>query len=199
VRIPMRRPIDSAESYRSLHATVKFAAGEQPVRCVLVVDVDRERPSSVAERLSETFARGGDPTVFVDANVRGSANAAPGFLDLVAGKAQTAEVLTAGSVDGLRVVGPGSFSDPDFLASDGVATALAALLTTHDYLIVRCAGLPQHGDAIALAPRVDAVILTVTAGVTRRPRAIEARDALERVGGRLLGVVMVEPARRRWW
>jgi Mrp family chromosome partitioning ATPase len=66
-------------------------------------------------------------------------------------------------------------------------------------LIVGCAGLPQHGDAIALAPRVDAVILTVTAGVTRRPRAIDARDALERVGGRLLGVVLVEPARRRFW
>lgn len=194
----VRQRIDSAESYRGLHATVKFAAGERPIRSLLVVDVDRATPSDVAPRLAETFARGGDRSVFLDANVRGR-DRAPGFLDLIAGAAQPDAVLRTGTVDGLMTLGAGSLDDPDVLASDAVGAVFEALLSDNAYLIVGCAGLPQYGDAIALAPRVDATILTVTTGVTRRPRAIDARDALERVGGRLLGVVLIEPSRRRFW
>lgn len=195
---PARRRIDSAESYRSLHATVKFSAGETPIRSVLIVDVDRSTPSEVALRLAETFARGGDRCVYVDANVRG-ADRAPGLLELAAGTAEPGTLLQQASIAGLSKLPPGALDDPDLLASDGVGRAFETLLNEHAYLVAGCAGLPQYGDAIALAPRVDATILTVTTGVTRRPRAIEARDALERVGGRLLGVVLIEPGRRRFW
>jgi non-specific protein-tyrosine kinase len=181
-----------------LHATVKFAAGETPIRSVLIVDVDRRSPSEVALRLAETFARGGDSCVYLDANVRGT-DRAPGLLELAAGTADTATLLQPGTVAELSQLRPGALDDPDLLSGDGVGRVVEALLSDHAYLIAGCAVLPQFGDALALAPRMDAVILTVTSGVTRRPRAIEARDALERVGGRLLGVVLIEPERRRFW
>jgi non-specific protein-tyrosine kinase len=74
-----------------------------------------------------------------------------------------------------------------------------ALHNEHAFVIVSCAALPARGDALALAPRVDGVILVVTSGKTRRPRAVEARDQLERVGARLLGVVLLETKRRLFW
>jgi Mrp family chromosome partitioning ATPase len=187
------------EAYRILRSTVKFAAGETPVRTVLIVDIDRAEPSGVADQLAAAFARAGDRCVLVETDPRGGERREAGFSDLIHGSAQVAEVTRAGDVPGLARVGAGTATAPDVLAGSGVATALGLLLAVHDHVILRSAPLPQNGDALALAPNVDATILVVTAGKSRRPRAIEARDALERVGARLLGVVMVEGKRRLFW
>jgi non-specific protein-tyrosine kinase len=187
----------AAEAYRSLRATVKYAAGDRPVRSVLVVDVDRGEPSEVAQQLAASFARAGDRVALVDANIRVGRGEDQGLTDVIAGSASLDDVATAAET-GYATLGPGRQSDPDLLASDGIERVLAQLLESRDYVVLSCASLPAHGDALMLAPRVDAVILAVTAGVSRRPRAIEAREALERVGGRLLGVVMVQ-RKRRWF
>lgn len=44
-------------------------------------------------------------------------------------------------------------------------------------------------DAYVIAPQVDGVILVVRAGVTHRHRAKETKEAFERLGVRVLGVV----------
>lgn len=187
------------EAYRILRATVKYAVGEALVRTVLIVDVDRDEPSGVAEELASAFARSGDRCVLIDTNPRGTERRAAGFSDLLQGDASVADVAIASGLPGLTRVGAGTASAPDVLAGTGVTAALNQLVAEHEHVILSCASLPGNGDALALAPNVDATILVVTAGKSRRPRAIEARDALDRVGARLLGVVMVEPKRRRFW
>lgn len=187
------------EAYRILRSSVKYAAGETPVRSVLVVDLDRPEPSGVARQLALAFARGGDPCVLVETDPRRPAERGAGFSDLAMGAAERATAVQPGGAPGFAIVGPGTASQPDLLAGDGVAAALDQLLADHRHVVLSCASLPAHGDALALAPRVDATILVVTSGRTRRPRAVEARDALERVGARLLGVVMVETKRRLFW
>jgi non-specific protein-tyrosine kinase len=183
------------EAYRILRSTVKFATGDTPVRTVLLVDIDRRESSAVAEHLATAFARAGDRCALVDTNPRGIARREAGFSDLIHGSATADAITHPGDVPGLTVVAPGTASTPDLLAGDGVPAALEVLLAEFDHVVLHAAALPQHGDALALAPNVDAVILVVTAGKTRRPRAIEARDALDRVGARILGVVMVEGKR----
>lgn len=184
------------EAYRILRSTVKFAAGDAPIRTVLIVDVDRDAPSGVAEQLATAFARAGDRCVLVDTDPRGMNRKDAGFSDLVHGGVRVPDVARGGGVAGLTVVSAGTASEPDFLAGSGVAAALEQLAAEYDHVILTAATLPRNGDALALAPAVDATILVVTSGKTRRPRAIEARDALDRVGARTLGVVMLEPKRR---
>ncbi len=188
----------AAEAYRMLRSSVKFAIGDAPVRTVLVVDVDRATPSGVAEELGASFARAGDRTVVVATNGREHSGPDAGFGDL----------LFEGTVDGLNLSSDGSAlsvlpagrrSLVDMLAGDRVSDALDALKERFDFVVLSAASLPQHSDALGIAPRVDVTILVVTSGKTRRPRAIEARDALERVGARILGVVMIESKRRRYW
>lgn len=193
----MRSNEAAAEAYRSLRATIKYAAGDRPVRSVLVVDVDRDEPSGVARQLAASFASTGDRVALVDANIRATRGGEPGLTDVIAGSAAL-DAVAPGSDSGVTAVGPGTQADPDLLASEALDRVLAGLLESRDYVVFSCASLPAHGDALMLASRVDAVILAVTAGVSRRPRAIEAREALERVGGRLLGVVMVQ-RKRRWF
>ncbi len=72
----------AAEAFRILRSSVKFAAGEQPIHTVLVVDVDRDQPSGVAEELGAAFARAGDRTVVVSTNSRDHSGPDGGFGDL---------------------------------------------------------------------------------------------------------------------
>jgi hypothetical protein len=193
--------IDSvAEAYRTLRSTVKFAAGDGPIRSLLVVDIDRETPSGSAESLAGSFADAGDRVVLVD--LRSGApvdQVLPGFSDLIAANVTPADLLTARTPTGLQTIGPGKQFTSDLLAGDRFATAISSLTDSGAFVVVCCNSAPRHADALAIAPRVDSTLLVVTGGSTRRAPAIEARDALERVGTRLLGIVMLEQKKRWFW
>lgn len=188
-----------AEAYRSLRSTVKFATGEHPIRSVLVVDVDRAERSRVAEQLATAFAEAGDRCALIDTDSRGSDDRAPGVFDLLRGSESIESLPQPAGAGQLTRIGAGLTGSPDALAGDRFRTALDSLVEAHGFAILSCAPLPDFADAVAIAPCVDAVILVITSGGTRRPRAIEARDALDRVGTRILGVVMVEPNKRWFW
>jgi non-specific protein-tyrosine kinase len=187
----------AAEAYRVLRSSVKFAEGETPPRTVLVVDIDRAEPSGVARELAAAFARAGDSCALVD--LAAAPDDAPGFANLLSQRPTAADFGQATEIPNLTRVGPGADFRPDLLASGALPAVFDALHNEHAFVIVSCAALPARGDALALAPRVDGVILVVTSGKTRRPRAVEARDQLERVGARLLGVVLLETKRRLFW
>jgi non-specific protein-tyrosine kinase len=187
------------EAFRSLRSTVKFAAGEQPIHSVLVVDIDRDTPSSVAEQLATAFAESGDRCLLIDTDARAVTDQPAGFFDLLANDLAIDSIAPQSGSGKLVRIGPGRSGSPDALASDAFNAALGRLIDSHGVAILSSAPLPRYADALAIAPRVDAVILVVTSGGTRRQRAVDARDALERVGARILGVVMVEPKTRRFW
>lgn len=187
---------DAAETYRSLHTTIKYAAGDRPVRAVLIVDVDRPSTSAVAENVAAAFARAGDSCVLVNADFRGGSSDRAGFADLIRDPAASVEADASG--EGPARLVPGTDAHPDLLASSRLTDALKSLRSRYDYLIVSCPPLPGYSDAVAIAPHVDATVLVISAGVTGRDEAVQAKEALERVGARILGMVMIERP-RRWF
>ena len=188
------------EAFRSLRSTIKFAAGEPPVRSVLIVDADRPTPSDSAEQVARAFAKAGDSCAFVDADFRAGGGSSPGFSDMLIGSHSLTTLLGDNRSDGLlTTIGAGTVTDPDLLAGDQVTRVLDELLQRFEFVILSTATMPAFSDAISLASRVDASILVVTSGKTRRARAVEARDALQRVGARVLGVVLIEAKRRLFW
>ena len=187
---------DTVETYRSLRETIKHAAGESLVRTVLIVDIDREEPSPVALELARAFGAAGDRCALIDTNLRQTNGLEPGLAELMADSSFDLAMLPV--ADGLTVMGPGGAGNPDLLSTPAFREALASVRESFDYAILTCDAFPATGDAIAIAPEVDAAILVISAGVTRREPAIQARDALERVGARILGMVMIERP-RRWF
>ena len=188
------------EAFRSLRSTIKFAAGDPQVRSVLIVDADREEASDSAEQVARAFAKAGDACAYVDGNFRGGASPTPGFSDLLIGSLTVDTVIEENTGDSLLTsISAGTVPDPDLLAGDRLSQVLEALLQRFEFVIIGAASLPASSDAISIASRVDASILVVTSGETRRARAIEARDALVRVGARVPGVVLIEAKRRLFW
>ena len=67
---------------------------------------------------------------------------------------------------------------------------LARLRPEYDFVVVDSPPVNQYADASVLANKVDGVILVIEADRTPLAEAEAAKRQLERVGARILGVVL---------
>ena len=197
----------TAEAYRSLRASVKFAGEKPSVRSVLVADAGSNgQHTAVAANLAAALALGGDTTILIDADLRqpalhqqfGVANQS-GLSDWLAAGDRSAQIplipttieglslLTAGMAGGSRGFGA---APVDYLSSDHFVDLLQRLADSAEYLVFDAPSLADVGDALTIAARVDAVLLLIRSGRTKRTAAQKAKESLDRVGARLLGAVL---------
>ncbi|HVX29982.1 MAG TPA: CpsD/CapB family tyrosine-protein kinase [Nitrolancea sp.] len=199
----------TAEAYRSLRASVKFAGVKPSVRSVLIADAGSNgQHNAVAANLAAALALAGDATILIDADLRrpalheqfGVPNRA-GLSDWLAAGDSTAPIpLVPTSIDGLSLLtagtasGNGTFgiAPVDYLSSDHFVDLLHRLSDTAEYLVFDAPSLAEVGDALTIAARVDAVLLLVRSGRTKRTAAQKAKESLDRVGARLLGAVLTD-------
>ncbi|MCC6630050.1 MAG: polysaccharide biosynthesis tyrosine autokinase [Chloroflexi bacterium] len=194
-----------AEAYRVLRTNILFARGEGAprVRTLLVASVDRESAADVAANLAVATAQAGVATVLVDANLRapqqhlafGLANDKGLATALTTDAAATTTPTTVPNL-ALLPAGPTPATPSELLGSTRLTAILADLATAAELVILDAPPVGTVADAPVLATRVDGVLLVIRSGVTRRARAIEARDELERVGAHIVGVALIEPGRR---
>jgi non-specific protein-tyrosine kinase len=170
--------------------------------------------STTIANLAITFAASGFATVLVDADLRrphlhkifGLSNDT-GLTTLVAELARAASItgatgstgaprvhhpLQATQVENLHVLtsGPVPPNPAEILGSQRMNEVLAMLRDTAEYVLIDTPPIIAVTDAAVLAPRVDGVLLVINAGKTRRDLAVKARDMLQQVNARLLGVVL---------
>lgn len=199
----------TAEAYRSLRASVKFAGVKPSVRSVLIADAgSKGQHSEVAANLAAALALGGDTTILIDADLRqpavhqqfGVANQF-GLSDwLAAGDSSAAIPLIPTAIDGLSLLTAGTASGNhgygaapvDYLSSDHFVELLQRLADSAEYLVFDAPSLADVGDALTIAARVDAVLLLIRSGRTKRAAAQKAKESLDRVGARLLGAVLTD-------
>lgn len=79
----------------------------------------------------------------------------------------------------------------EFVGSPRFASLIAELVAEAEIVIVDAAPLLPVSDSITLARIVDATIITVLAGTTRRDELARSIASVEQVGGRILGVVLI--------
>jgi len=87
--------------------------------------------------------------------------------------------------------GPPSVDPGDIVGSEAMGDIIDALRERADIVLVDCPALQTAADAIALASRVDAVVLLVDTDVASRPALRECSEILSRLPCRKLGVVIV--------
>lgn len=202
----------AAEAYRSLRSTVKFAGGEPPVRSLLVADAGAGgQHSTVAANLAAALALGGDSVVLVDADLRQPRlheffhrGNETGLADWLAEPDTVRPLpLTDSGVSNLRLLTAGhsrpaaGMAPGDLLSGDAFTQLLSLLREEATFVIIDAPALPEVGDALAVAARVDATLLLIRSGKTRRPAAQQAKESLDRVGARILGAVLTDTGGRK--
>jgi tyrosine-protein kinase Etk/Wzc len=150
-------------------------------------------------QLAAGLARAGRRALLVDANLRrpvlhrafGLA-AEPGLSEVLRDEAPLPAAIRAAPPDRLWVLPAGAADLRALyaLAHDGGQAVLDRLKKDYDYVVIDGAPVVACADALPLAERCDAVLVSVLAGASGVPAVHAAWQRLSLLGARLLGVVV---------
>lgn len=196
----------AAEAYRSLRTNLMFSSVETPIQTLLVTSAAREDHKSVTlANLAVTFAQGGNRTILVDADLRqpqqhtiwGVDNQSGLSQMMVDDSALSDPPLHDGQVDNLQVLCAGELppNPADLLGGKRMDDIIAALKQRADYVLFDSPPALAATDAALLGIKLDAALMAVRAGDTRRDHTAQARQALERVHVRIVGAVLTNAPR----
>lgn len=189
----------AAEAYRTLRTNIQFSSLDTDLRTVLVTSAaPDEGKTTVLANLAIAFAESGRKVIVVDADLRRPTlhelfglNDAPGITDMILNE-QLEPPLQATMIPNLRLLASGPLppNPSELLASERMSRVIGRLSELADVVLFDSPPASAVSDAAVLAARLDGVLLVVFSGKTRRDRARQAKEQLERVGARLLGVIL---------
>jgi non-specific protein-tyrosine kinase len=191
----------SAEAYRSLAANLQFAYADRQLQTIGVTSAAQgEGKSTTVANLAVALAQGGRRVIVIDADLRRPGqhtlfgiNRDEGLSSVLKGdEAQLPLQETAAA--GVRVLTSGPLpSNPlEALASRRFDQVLGLVRAQADFVLVDTPPAGALADVAVVAPRLEGMLLVVSAGKTKRDLARRAREQLDRVNANLLGVVLTD-------
>lgn len=189
----------AAEAYRTLRTNIQFSSLDKPLHTLLATSTapDEGRSATLAN-LAVTMAEAEQRVLLVDCDLRQPSLHA--LFGLPNERGLTSAILDpdgalptqATSVPGLSLLtsGPLPPRPADLLGSRRMEALIARLRGEADIVLFDTPPVVAVSDAVVLATRVDGVLLVLQAGRTRRDRARDARQKLEKVKANIVGVVL---------
>ncbi len=201
-------PADLWEAYRILRANlgVEQPTAEAPRSILVTSAIQGEGKTMTSVNLAIVLAAAGHRVVLVDGDLRRPMVARvfecdhpAGFTDLLSERASVSEVLVDSGKfgDRLRLVLTGRQRPPDLLEVARIRSAIEKLESAGDVIIIDSPALTEFADAITLARAVDAVIIAVQFGRSRRDRYREIVELLRDREITPVGVVLTGHRRAR--
>jgi len=197
---PDRAPA-TVEAYRAVRVNLRHVAEDRSPQVVVVTSaLPGEGASTVAVHLAVSLARSGSRVLLVDCDLRRPRVAryldlpehVPGLTDVLAGTTDLHLATQQWDDDRLSVLGAGPLPpDADSVYSPARLRALLDVLRgRYDHVVLDSPPLLPVVDAAAISAVADGCVVVARFGSTTRAELTEAAVALERVHGRLLGVVL---------
>lgn len=193
----------AAEAFRTIKTSMCMPEryGSEAKLILITAPCGNEGKSTCALDLGMTFARHGERTLVIEANFHhpvlkksiGHGAAQGGLFELLAGKAELAECISAEIAPNLSVMHAGNAdaSSPDFLGQQIVQTLLFEASSFFDRIIVDTPGLDQSSGALSLLQYMNAAILVLRKNKTSRDDVQRALTRLRMAGPHLfIGTVV---------
>jgi capsular exopolysaccharide synthesis family protein len=191
----------AAEAYRSLAANLQFAYADRQLQTIGITSAAAgEGKSTTTANLAIALAEGGRRVIVIDADLRRPSlhtlfglQQHEGLADMLLGE-QTQLLLQDTPAPGVRLLpsGPTPPNPLAALASRRFDQVLALARAQADFVLVDTTPAGALADAAVLAPRLEGILLVVSAGRTKRDLARRAREQLDRVNANVLGVVLTD-------
>jgi polysaccharide biosynthesis transport protein len=199
----------STESAGFFRTNVVLATRTMPWPRVLVITSPStpQEKAGVAISLAESFARSGQRTLLVDADMR--SEGVTSWLGLVPASAVPLEVFLANPDRSyapvkIAMIGKRSFDFvPSFsserypvdLINSGFAVHLEAWKQAYDVILLDATPVLPFADALSMAPLASGVVLCASVRLTEHDQLTEAVDVLGRSHVHVLGIVLTDLSR----
>src|SRR3989449_9789191 len=190
-----------AEAYKALRTNLMFSSVDREVKTIVITSaVPNEGKSRTAANLAIVLAQAGHPTLLLDADFRRPSlhrifgrvrNVGLSNL-MVQDMPDSALYVPDDEVSGLVVMpsGPTPPNPSELLGSAHMKALLARFRKGFDYVVIDTPPVNAVTDASVLAANTDAAILVIDTNKATYTAVQHAKQALERVGGKVLGSVM---------
>lgn len=193
-----RSPV--SEAYRQLRTNIQFYALDRSLQTVLVTSAGAEEgKSTTLANLAVTFAEAGRKVLMVDCDLRrpslhklfGEANDS-GLTTVIREEKTLEDAVIPTEVKGLSLLtsGPLPPNPSELLGSQRMDRLIEALRSHAEVVLFDAPPTVAVTDAVVLGPKMDGVLLVVSAGRTKRDHALRAKSLLEKVNAKVLGVVL---------
>jgi capsular exopolysaccharide synthesis family protein len=191
----------AAEAFRTLRTNIDFASVDTRLSTLLITSsLSGEGKTTVAGNLALVFAQTGRRTLLVDADLRRPGvhrlfdlpNSRGLTTILLGGETDISEIAHATEEPMLHVLtsGPLPPNPAELLDSRRMHTLIDQFKGLADLVIFDSPPLHAVTDAAILASGLDGTLFVIEAGRTRRDAARHGREALAKVGARVLGAAL---------
>lgn len=200
--VTVHRPKSSeAEGYRGVRTQIYFSTQGRGHQVIQVTSPNPgDGKSTLAANLAVSIAQSGKRVVLLDADFRKprvhKLFALPatenGLASVVAGETTLLSALCPSSIPNLDILPCGSrpANPAELLTSPVFHFVLVDLKAQYDFVIVDTPPILAVSDPMAVASRVDGVILVIRMTNRARPVAERAREQLAAIGANILGVIV---------
>ncbi|MFC1792585.1 GumC family protein [Planctomycetota bacterium] len=190
-----------AEAYHTIRTAVLFSDTKAKSRTILVTSPEAgDGKTTVVSNLAIAMAQAGQKTLILEADFRkpmqnkifGVNHSNKGLASVLAGAYELEEVIKSTCVSGLDLLtcGPDVTNPSETLHSANFAKVMKLLAKQYDRIIVDSPPVLPVTDAQILASICQITILVLRAEKSTRKASKQTRDALLRVGARVIGVVI---------
>ncbi len=194
-----RSPV--SEAFRTLRTNLEFTSLDKPLRSMVVTSASPEEgKSTTLANLAVTMAQAGKRVLLVDCDLRRpslhqifNTRPTPGFTDMMRDDALLNNPpLQETMVPNLWLLTSGTIppNPAELLASRRMSEVIATLQQHADMVLFDAPPVIAVTDAAVLSSKVEAVLLVISAGKTKRDHAKKAKVLLEKVNAHLIGTVL---------
>lgn len=195
-----------SEAYRTLRTNLQYAETDRPLQLLMVTSAGPEEgKSTTIMNLAVTYAQTERRTILVDADLRKPTahynfelSNRTGLSHVLSGQADLRDVIKETRIKGLDVLpsGPVPPNPSELLGSSRMEELLGKLREQYDMVLIDTPPVLAVADAQVVANKCDGVLLVVNARTGKKQHAIKAKNALQFVQARIVGIALNQTAHR---
>lgn len=189
-----------AEAYRTLRTNIQFSSFDKAIQTIVVTSSGPgEGKSTTASNLAVVMAESGSKTILIDCDQRKPrlhkvflTSNESGISDVLVGKAKFEEAVQKTEIENLDILTSGTRppNPSELLASAKMQSFIDSLKEKYQCIIIDTPPIIAVTDAQLIASHADGCLLVIASSQAEREATIKAKELLEKVNAKILGVVL---------
>ena len=190
----------ASEAYRVLRTNIQFSSADTEIKLLMVTSAGPgEGKSTTVSNLAVTYAQADEKVLIIDADLRKPTmhrtfhvSNRKGLSNILTNQAKYSEAISSSEIPNLDLItsGPIPPNPAELLSSKRMRDLLEELKKHYSKIIIDTPPILALTDAQIISTLCDGVILVLDSGKVKKEIALRAKESLEKVNAKILGVVL---------